>query len=576
MADRASKTKRRSGGAGSGKNGRNGTPPPSPRPRPVDALFGESVLPGTGTFVVEPPQAVTTVSPPPLDYAPPVATLPSSTQPAPRDPVRPAEPGPASVPDFAFEPAGEPEDSNMPYDESASPPPSRNPLEDWYASPAYPDDPQPVYPPESDDPYAQTPTLGSEYDSGYDHSLPPFNAENPNAGYDSPSVDPPPTIADEPPPSSYFYESASPLDAAESKRPVKARGPNASSRPSNLKGVANTSRGSKSSPRVWTPTVKQEAKPNASSYSARSPLNRPGVSPFADLEPPGPPVPTPAPVPASSVSNPTAPVSTNSTAGPTAVPTYTDQELYSHLPALIRQLYDQVAVQLSDSPLVSDYCMKLLLQARETYQKQDYATAEFYAQTASAKIKRSIRSMELTRSPLLLMLWVWQVVMLGFSATVIGLTYIPNLILFGFTLTPELIILARAVGWGGIGGVIGALYNMPWFMQYREYDPAYNMNYFTRPLQGLIIGGVIFLVSQAGMFAGSIFLPTTAAADTSETPVGPVFLYVVAALAGFKQEYVYEFLDNVLKTVFRLPKLPNELQIPLPSGSSYQQSRSER
>lgn len=246
----------------------------------------------------------------------------------------------------------------------------------------------------------------------------------------------------------------------------------------------------------------------------------------------------------------------------------TEQNYSTYVANAIHQLYQEVSDQLVDSPTVAEYCMKLLLQARDAHLKGDEATAEYYVESVYAKLKRSARSMQLSHSPVVFLLWFWELLMLGFCALVVGLTYVTDLTLFGLPIAPEIVVLARAVGWGGLGGVVGAMYNLPWFVQYRDFDPAYSMNYFSRPLQGLVIGGLVFLVSEAGIFAGNIIIPGVSGANASgEIPVGPVFLYVLAALAGFKQEYVYEFLDNILKTVFRIPGLPSGLAAPTPSAT---------
>lgn len=280
------------------------------------------------------------------------------------------------------------------------------------------------------------------------------------------------------------------------------------------------------------------------------PLSQPSAPPPPILEERIlPRVPPPAEVPATVAPAPTP-----------APPSGKAEAYFAFLPDTIRQLYDEVDTQLSNSPTVANYCMGLLKQAREAYNKQDVATAEYYAEMVDAKLRRSAQSMQASRSPAVWLLWLWELAMLTLSGALIAITYVPNLTLFGLPVAADFIILMRAIGWGGIGGVIGALYNLPWFIQFREYDPAYNMNYFARPLQGLLIGAILFLISQAGILAGGSSAPVA----PGEVPVGPVFLYVIAALAGFKQEYVYEFFDNILKTIFRIPQLPSELQTPTP------------
>ncbi len=233
-------------------------------------------------------------------------------------------------------------------------------------------------------------------------------------------------------------------------------------------------------------------------------------------------------------------------------------EYFSYLADTIRQLYDEVSTLFVDSPTIADYCMKMLLEAREAYLIRDFAAAEFYVQAVDAKLKRSARSARWSRSPVTWLLWLWELALLGGSLAVITISYIPNLTLFGLPVAQELVVLLRALAWGTLGGVLGALFNMPWFAQFREYDPAYNMSYFARPLLGLVIGGVLFLFSLVGLVVGNIVLPG------SNESLGPVFLYPIAALAAFKQEYVLEYLDQLLRAIFRAPRVPNPLEIQRP------------
>jgi|GEM_PF-821288 hypothetical protein len=223
----------------------------------------------------------------------------------------------------------------------------------------------------------------------------------------------------------------------------------------------------------------------------------------------------------------------------------------------IERLYEDVKTQLRDSATATNYCFELLLQARQAYESRDYASAEFFIQAADAKLKRSERSMAALSSPSVILVWLWEGLAFFGGGAIIALTYVVNLTLFGLPVATELSVLIRAMGWGIIGGVLGAVYNLPWFFQFREYDPAFTMDYFARPFKGLLVGAVLFLTSQAGILAGNLTLP-------GDIRLGPVFLYVIAALAGFKQEYVTEFFDNLLKTIFRVPQLPSGLKPPKP------------
>jgi hypothetical protein len=248
--------------------------------------------------------------------------------------------------------------------------------------------------------------------------------------------------------------------------------------------------------------------------------------------------------------------------GPTEYPAGAD---FIYIPDAIRRLYEQVHTQLADSPRSTDLCMRALLDARAAYLNQDYASAEYFVESAEAKLKRSVRSSAASRSLKMWLLWIWELGMLvGFTALIV-ITFIPGLTLFGVPVASEMITLLRALAWGGLGGVLGALYNLHWFIQHREYDPAYTASYFIRPLMGVLVGAILFLISQAGILAGNAFIPALPGTPgPTEIPVGPIFLYLFAILAGFKQEYVLEFFDNVLRAIFRLPRLPDEFTLPPP------------
>ncbi len=231
------------------------------------------------------------------------------------------------------------------------------------------------------------------------------------------------------------------------------------------------------------------------------------------------------------------------------------EDRFAQLSDRIDRLYSDVKLDLRDSKAATDFCFELLLQARQAVEDRNFARAEFFTQSVDAKLKRSERSMKAARGIGVWLLWLWELCAFALGGALIALTYIPSLTLFGLPVALEFIVLLRAMGWGMIGGVIGALYNLPWFVQFREYDPAYNMNYFARPIVGLLVGAMLFLVSQAGILAGNITLP-------GNVQLGPVFLYVVAALSGFKQEYVTEFFDSLLKIIFRVPQVPKGLKPP--------------
>jgi hypothetical protein len=227
---------------------------------------------------------------------------------------------------------------------------------------------------------------------------------------------------------------------------------------------------------------------------------------------------------------------------------------FDQLSERIDRLYGDVKMDFHDSKAVTEFCFQLLMQGRQAIEDGDYARAEYFVQSVDAKLKRSQKSAKAARGIGVIAIWLWQFIGLGIGATLLALTYVINLTLFGLPVVADLHVLLRAIGWGMIGGVIGALYNLPWFIQYREYDPSFNMNYFARPIIGGLLGAVMYLISQTGILAGSLVV--------GDVKVGPIFLYFFALLAGFKQEYVGEFSDNLVRAIFRGPQPPSGLKPP--------------
>jgi hypothetical protein len=231
------------------------------------------------------------------------------------------------------------------------------------------------------------------------------------------------------------------------------------------------------------------------------------------------------------------------TPSPPSAPSAEEDPRFITLSFQIERLYDEVKIHLRDSPKATQECFDLLLQARQAYVRRDFPGAEFFVQSTDAKLKRSVESEEESHSVPMILLWLWQLGALVVAVLLIAITYIANLTLFGLPVAAELLVFLRALGWGMIGGVVGGMYNMTRYLQRREYDPAYTMHYFARPMVGSLIGATLFVLSQAGILAGNLIV--------GEFSVGPVFLYVFALLAGFKQEFIGDFLDKLTQVIFR-------------------------
>ncbi|MGB9798524.1 MAG: hypothetical protein ACPLUL_00305 [Thermanaerothrix sp.] len=114
----------------------------------------------------------------------------------------------------------------------------------------------------------------------------------------------------------------------------------------------------------------------------------------------------------------------------------------------------------------------------------------------------------------------------------------------------NLVHLLSSLIWGGLGGVVGALYAL-WkhIAKEQDFDPQYALWYLTNPVLGVMLGGFIFLVIQAGFFS------LTAGVEPGLNIRSAFVIYVLAWISGFKQNVVYEIVRRILD-VFRVETSP--------------------
>jgi len=133
--------------------------------------------------------------------------------------------------------------------------------------------------------------------------------------------------------------------------------------------------------------------------------------------------------------------------------------------------------------------------------------------------------------------------------------------------------------WGGIGGVVGSLYSLRWYVARRQYDEEHNLSYLAHPIMGIILGGVVYFLFRTGFFAIQAVQPNVGTFDAAQqilTAQSPVLL-LVSMLGGFKQKFVYEMLDRVMRAVLRVnvegePDMTRSEQPPNLEGASTETS----
>lgn len=117
---------------------------------------------------------------------------------------------------------------------------------------------------------------------------------------------------------------------------------------------------------------------------------------------------------------------------------------------------------------------------------------------------------------------------------------------------PAYVVLACAL-WGGMGGVVDALFALHTHFSNQDFDLQYRPWYLLHPLQGSSLGVVIFLLMQAGLMAvsdKSLAEPEPTSSGVAQVGVTALPI-AMAFLAGFKQNAAYEFIGRVVKSVFQ-------------------------
>ena len=100
--------------------------------------------------------------------------------------------------------------------------------------------------------------------------------------------------------------------------------------------------------------------------------------------------------------------------------------------------------------------------------------------------------------------------------------------------------------WGGIGGVVGAMYVL-WIhvSERQDFERQHIMWYVSQPIMGLILGGVTFLIINAGLLSlqgGQI------AAQQLRTEI-QFFPALIAFIAGFRPQFVFGLLTKIIKVI---------------------------
>lgn len=235
-----------------------------------------------------------------------------------------------------------------------------------------------------------------------------------------------------------------------------------------------------------------------------------------------------------------------------------DQERLDELHKRIDQLYREVPRKISNRPDLTAQILGMLRQARTILVEHpyDFIEAEYKIQQAYAIYNRIENSEKWGDKYGWRVFWYEVITFFLLLFSFLGLLAFGNDFsaflarLFGADQASEGIL--TAVGfwstfvWGGIGGVVGALYTLWTHVSERQdFERQHVMWYIAQPIMGLILGGVTFLVINTGLL--SLQGGQTAAMALRESV--QLFPSLIAFIAGFRPQFIFGLLVKIIKLI---------------------------
>ena len=228
--------------------------------------------------------------------------------------------------------------------------------------------------------------------------------------------------------------------------------------------------------------------------------------------------------------------------------TVRDSEWQRKFHAQIDQLYKELSEEFSTPPDIAQKLLGMLREARQLMidTPEEFGNAEYRVMQVATAIARRRQSRSQARyyGPwLFLYLTFW---LLVFVAGLLFANQVTDYVRFWSRISeaqsPNLFPMFNTMLWGGIGGVVGAMYALWYHIADRQdFSKHYSMWYHVQPLMGLVLGAITFLILAGGFLIVQVNLT-----DANASTGARLIPYLVAVLAGFKQDFVYEQLERVV------------------------------
>jgi hypothetical protein len=239
-----------------------------------------------------------------------------------------------------------------------------------------------------------------------------------------------------------------------------------------------------------------------------------------------------------------------------------DQGWQKALHQQIDDLYKQVATEFSSPPEKAERALSLLREARQVLLEtpEEYVAAEYRTMQVRAMLDRVRESRKQSGyyGPRILAYETgWLVVLLAgliFAAPFAGwVTRIAQIGVVNEQAMLSIYPIFNTMIWGGIGGVVGALYSLWWHIsEQQDFDRHYLTWYLVQPLLGLVLGGIVYL-----LMAGGFLLLQVNLQDPNASTAARLLPYLTAVLAGFRQNFVYEQFNRLIALFAPAPRRGN-------------------
>ena len=230
----------------------------------------------------------------------------------------------------------------------------------------------------------------------------------------------------------------------------------------------------------------------------------------------------------------------------------------------VDNLYDKVSKLLSGNRREATIAFEILRKVRVMLLKdpEQFAQSEYLLRQVRARINQIEQSIEAGKryAPRIFTYEVlWMAVLSVFAlVTTVGGTTFSAWVAYLLGVSPDserlnwAVLFLSTLAWGGIGGVTSALWSLYYHISIqRDYDPIENLWYYSQPVLGMVLGGIVFLIMGAGFLVVQVDLSGTDAA------LGARLLpAAIAVIAGFRQTVVLDLIERAIALI--APAKPEE------------------